>query len=106
MSSTPVTPRTRSESQDGDSPPLSSPASSPPSIPQSEDEKKEDADYDPKAEAAMRKEEERLVKESQRKQDRSSKKPNWNAEDQKKNYDKLDWFMSQSKVSSLTPVYP
>ncbi|KAI4138454.1 MAG: hypothetical protein L6R39_006777, partial [Caloplaca ligustica] len=97
MNSTPITPRTRSESRDDDSPPLSSPASSPPSIPHSEDEKRGETDYEPKVEAAMQREEERLAKESQRKQDKSLKKPNWSAEDQKQNYEKLDWFMSKSK---------
>ncbi|KAI4283915.1 MAG: hypothetical protein L6R35_005032, partial [Caloplaca aegaea] len=95
MSSTPVTPRTRSESQDDGSPPLSSPPSSPPSMPPSEDEEK-DADYDPKAEAAMRKEEERLARDSRRRQTKNKKKPVWDTETEKQNYEKLDVFMSQS----------
>ncbi|KAI4095743.1 MAG: hypothetical protein LQ344_001460 [Seirophora lacunosa] len=95
MSSTPVTPRTRSESQDDDSPPLSSPPSSPPSMPPSEDEEK-DADYDPKAEAAMRKEEDKLAKESQRRQTKNTKKPAWDAATEQQNYEKLDVFMSKS----------
>ncbi|KAI4136856.1 MAG: hypothetical protein LQ341_005407, partial [Variospora aurantia] len=95
MSSTPVTPRTRSESQDDGSPPLSSPPSSPPSMPPSEDEEK-DADYDPKAEAAMRKEEERLVRDSRRRQTKNKKKPVWDTETEKQNYEKLDVFMTRS----------
>ncbi|KAL8715669.1 MAG: hypothetical protein Q9225_006336 [Loekoesia sp. 1 TL-2023] len=102
MSSTPMTPGTRSGSRDDDSPPLSSPASSPPSIPHSEDEEKEDADYDPKAEVAMRKEEEKLAKESQRKQKKGSMKARWDAATDQKNFDRLDWFMSQSKGFSST----
>ncbi|KAL8664150.1 MAG: hypothetical protein Q9168_007963 [Polycauliona sp. 1 TL-2023] len=95
MSSSPMTPGTRSGSHDDQSPPLSSPASSPPPIPESD---KEDVDYDPKAEA-MRREEERLAKETQRKQ-RKSPITNKIAQDagaDAKNYEKLEWFMSQSK---------
>ncbi|KAL8834894.1 MAG: hypothetical protein Q9170_003536 [Blastenia crenularia] len=84
------------------SPPLSSPASSPPSIPHSEDDEKCDGDYDPKAEAAMQKEEERLAQESQRKQKKGSMKARWDAATDQKNFDKLDWFMSQSKVCALS----
>lgn len=88
-----MTPGTRS----GSSPPLSSPASSPPSLPHTDDEKG-DADYDPKAEAAMRKEEEKLANESQRRQKKGSMKARWDAATDQKNFDRLDWFMSQSKV--------
>ncbi|KAL8939073.1 MAG: hypothetical protein Q9216_003551 [Gyalolechia sp. 2 TL-2023] len=105
MSSTPMTPGTRSGSRDGDSPPLSSPASSPPSLPHSDDdEEKGDRNYDPNAEAAMRREEERLAKESQKKQKRGSMKAGgWDAaaSNNQKNFDRLDWFMSQSKVCAI-----
>lgn len=70
-------------------------------MPHSEGEEKGDADYDPKAEAAMHKEEERLAKESQRKQKKGSMKARWDAATDQKNFDRLDWFMSQSKVSAL-----
>ncbi|KAL8766188.1 MAG: hypothetical protein Q9209_006953 [Squamulea sp. 1 TL-2023] len=98
MSSTPMTPGTRSGSHDDDSPPLSSPASSPPPMPDSDNETKEDADYDPKVEA-MRKEEERLAKETQRKQKKGTgtKKAGHDPGVDAKNYEKLEWFMSQSK---------
>ncbi|KAI4181171.1 MAG: hypothetical protein L6R41_006777 [Letrouitia leprolyta] len=92
-----MTPGTRS----GSSPPLSSPASSPPSLPHTDDEKG-DADYDPKAEAAMRKEEEKLANESQRRQKKGSMKARWDAATDQKNFDRLDWFMSQSKGFSST----
>ncbi|KAL8751959.1 MAG: hypothetical protein Q9184_005891 [Pyrenodesmia sp. 2 TL-2023] len=104
MNSTPITPRTRYNSQDDDSPPLSSPASSPPSMPHSEDEDKGDVEYDAKAEASMRKEEERLVQESQRKEKNTSKKSTWNAAEEKEKFDKLDVFMSKSLVSSKLSV--
>ncbi|KAL8991616.1 MAG: hypothetical protein Q9169_007817 [Polycauliona sp. 2 TL-2023] len=99
MSSTPMTPGTRSGSQEDQSPPLSSPASSPPPMPDSDTEVKEDADYDPRAEA-MRKEEERLAKETQRRQKKSTGMNKTAAPDpgaDAKNYEKLEWFMSQSK---------
>lgn len=67
-------------------------------MPPSEDEEK-DADYDPKAEAAMRKEEEKLAKESQRRQTKNTKKPAWDAATEQQNYEKLDVFMSKSLVS-------
>ncbi|KAL8923378.1 MAG: hypothetical protein Q9208_004648 [Pyrenodesmia sp. 3 TL-2023] len=82
--------------EDDDSPPLSSPASSPPSIPHSEDEEKGDVDYNPKAEAAMRREEERLAQETERNQKKTSKKSTWNAAEEKEKFDKLDVFMSKS----------
>ena len=99
MSSTPMTPGTRSGSHDDDSPPLSSPASSPPPMPESDNERIEDADYDPKAEA-MHREEERLAKDTQKKQKKGalSKKAGQDPGADAKNYEKLEWFMSQSKV--------
>ncbi|KAL9599958.1 MAG: hypothetical protein Q9219_003520 [cf. Caloplaca sp. 3 TL-2023] len=102
MSSAPMTPETRSGSHEDDSPPLSSPASSPPSIPHSEDEEKEDADYDPKVDAAIRKEEERLSKETQRKKKNGSSRTGWDAATNQKNFDRLDWFMSQSKTQGFS----
>ncbi|KAL8951956.1 MAG: hypothetical protein Q9222_002108, partial [Ikaeria aurantiellina] len=99
-----MTPGARSESHNDNSPPLSSPPSSPPSIPQSEDEQNEDADYDPKAEA-MRREEEKLAKENQRRNNRSTgngKAAGRDAASDEKNFDKLNWFMSQSKGFSST----
>lgn len=70
-------------------------------MPPSEDEEK-DADYDPKAEAAMRKEEERLARDSRRRQTKNKKKPVWDTETEKQNYEKLDVFMSQSLVSGFS----
>ncbi|KAL8712520.1 MAG: hypothetical protein Q9220_003368 [cf. Caloplaca sp. 1 TL-2023] len=99
-----MTPGARSESQHDDSPPLSSPPSSPPSMPQSEDERENDADFDPKTEA-MRKEEEKLAKENQRRNNRksgNSKTAGRDAASDEKNFDKLNWFMSQSKGFSST----
>ncbi|KAL8882380.1 MAG: hypothetical protein Q9192_007593, partial [Flavoplaca navasiana] len=89
---------TLSGSHDDDSPPVSSPASSPPPMPEFDTEAKEDADYDPKVEA-MRREEERLATETQRKQKKSTgiKKTGQDAGTDEKNYEKLEWFMSQSK---------
>ncbi|KAL8940784.1 MAG: hypothetical protein Q9211_002106 [Gyalolechia sp. 1 TL-2023] len=102
MSLTSMTPGTRSASQDEDSPPLSSPASSPPSLPHS-DEERGDISYDPKPEAAMRKEEEKYTKESERKQKKGSMKARWDAAATgQRNFDRLDWFMSQSKGFSST----
>lgn len=94
-----MTPGTRSGSHEEDSPPVSSPASSPPPMPESDTEAKEYADYDPKAEA-MRREEERLAKETQRKQKKGTgmKKTGQDPGADAKNYEKLEWFMSQSKV--------
>ncbi len=94
-----MTPGTRSGSHVDDSPPLSSPASSPPPMPESDNEQMEDADYDPKAEA-MHREEERLAKDTQKKQKKGalSKKAGQDPGGDAKNYEKLEWFMSQSKV--------
>ncbi|KAL8676999.1 MAG: hypothetical protein Q9186_006534 [Xanthomendoza sp. 1 TL-2023] len=99
MSSTPMTPGTRSGSHDDDSPPLSSPASSPPSMPESDNEAEKDADFDPKAEAIHR-EEEKLAKQNQRWQKKgfgNAKKAGRDTAADAQNYQKLEWFMSQSK---------
>ncbi|KAL8696552.1 MAG: hypothetical protein Q9201_007604 [Fulgogasparrea decipioides] len=95
MSSTPMSPETRSGSHDGDSPPDSSPPSSPPSLPETENEAGHDADYDPKVEA-MRKEEEKLAEDSQRRRGRGLAKDAISAANDS-NFAKLEWFMQQSK---------
>ena len=95
-----MTPGTRSGSLDADPAPDSSPPSSPPSMPDTERESDGDAEFDPKAEA-MRKEEERLTKESQRRQKQSNKKAHDVGSDEK-NFKELDWFMSKSKVRPMT----
>lgn len=94
-------PQTRSGSYDGDSPPESSPASSPPPASENEQDEKEDADYDPKADA-MRKEEERLGKESQRRRNQNTHGNNsvHDAAANDESFKKLEWFMKQSKVAS------
>lgn len=51
----------------------------------------------------MRREEERLAQETQRKQKKTSKK-SWNAAEEKESFDKLDVFMSKSLVSSNMPI--
>ncbi|KAI4256830.1 MAG: hypothetical protein LQ352_001910 [Teloschistes flavicans] len=96
-------PQTRSGSYDGDSPPESSPASSPPPASENEQDEKEDADYDPKADA-MRKEEERLGKESQRRRNQNTHGNNsvHDAAANDESFKKLEWFMKQSKGFSST----
>ncbi|KAL8629758.1 hypothetical protein Q9189_004552 [Teloschistes chrysophthalmus] len=96
-------PQTRSGSHDGDSPPESSPASSPPPMSENEQDEREDADYDPKAEA-MRREEERLGKESQRRRNQiiNGSKSAQDAAANDESFKKLEWFMKQSKGFSST----
>ncbi|KAL8807185.1 MAG: hypothetical protein Q9182_000867 [Xanthomendoza sp. 2 TL-2023] len=60
-----------------------------------------DADFDPKAEA-MHREEEKLARENQKRQKKGlafSKKAGRDTAGDAQNYEKLEWFMSQSKVS-------
>lgn len=71
-------------------------------MPETEKEGGGDADYDPKVEA-MRKEEEKLVKESQRKRDSGRgnlKNAAAEAAANEKSFAKLEWFMKQSEVRS------